>query len=182
VPPQLAKLNENVQNRPTAAAANLNSLSSSLSTNLAIRSIDEPITGDRKEIYKRLQEILVEQINLATQNFQHYKNMGDVANANKFNKSAREAIQDLEMLRNGNARGEPVPLYHYERRTYQSIDSNSDLTDNDLELTIVCAVNLPLPKDYDEKNLTTYVKFEFPFPPVKKVNSLSFHKSKVFFY
>lgn len=59
-----------------------------------------------------------------------------------------------------------MPLYHYEKRSYQTIDCNSDLTDNDLELCIVRAINLPLPKDFDAKHLTTYVKFEFPYPPV----------------
>ena len=47
------------------------------------------------------------------------------------------------------------------------IDSNPDLTDNDLELTVIRAINLPLPKDFEAKHMTTYVKFEFPYPPVE---------------
>ena len=92
--------------------------------------------------------------------------MGDVNNANKFNQIARESIQDLESLKNAYSIGQSVPLYHYEKRSYQTIDCNSDLTDNDLEINIIRAVNLPLPKDFEAKDLTTYVKFEFPYPPV----------------
>lgn len=45
--------------------------------------IDEIITGDRESIYKRLLEDLREQVSIATANFKHFTNMGDVANANK---------------------------------------------------------------------------------------------------
>jgi hypothetical protein len=133
---------------------------------VVIKSSDEPIVGDRKTVFKRLQDDLVEQISLATANFKHFTNMGDVNNASKFNQIARESIQDLESLKNANSIGQSVPLYHYEKRSYQTIDCNSDLTDNDLEINIIRAVNLPLPKDFEAKDLTTYVKFEFPYPPV----------------
>ena len=133
---------------------------------MVIKSSDEPIVGDRKTVFKRLQDDLVEQISLATANFKHFTNMGDVNNANKFNQIARESIQDLESLKNAYSIGQAVPLYHYEKRSYQTIDCNSDLTDNDLEINILRAVNLPLPKDFEAKDLTTYVKFEFPYPPV----------------
>jgi coiled-coil and C2 domain-containing protein 1 len=73
-------------------------------------------------------------------------------------------VQDLDALKSAFEHNGPVPLYHYERRSYQTIDSNPDLTDNDLELVIIRAVNLPLPKDFEAKHLTTYVKFEFPYP------------------
>jgi len=85
---------------------------------------------------------------------------------------ARESIQDLDALKSSFAHGESVPLYHYEKRAYQTVDSNSDLTDNDLELVVVRAINLPLPKDMDAKSLTTYVKFEFPYPPVSAIYTI----------
>lgn len=80
---------------------------------------------------------------------------------------ARESIRDLDALKSAFEHGKPVPLYHYERRTYQTVDCNSDLTDNDLELTIIRAINLPLPKDFEAKHMNTYVKFEFPYPTVR---------------
>jgi hypothetical protein len=85
---------------------------------------------------------------------------------------ARESVQDLDALKSSFAHGESVPLYHYEKRAYQTVDSNSDLTDNDLELLVVRAINLPLPKDMDAKSFTTYVKFEFPYPPVGDLNTI----------
>lgn len=43
------------------------------------------------------------------------------------------------------------------------VECNTDLNENDLELTIVrgIAYNVPNPKEVD-----TYVKFEFPYPQV----------------
>lgn len=158
MPPQLAHLENKVTSLKPSQA-----LSSGVTTKL----IDEqPIQGDRKTVYKRLQDDLVEQIKIATANFKHFTSMGDINNANKFNQIARESIQDLESLKNAYSHGQSLPLYHYEKRVYQTIDCNSDLTDNDLELEIVRAINLPLPKDYAAKDLNTYVKFEFPYPPV----------------
>jgi coiled-coil and C2 domain-containing protein 1 len=78
---------------------------------------------------------------------------------------AKEAMKDLDSLKSAYTHNQPVPLYHYEKKTYQTLDCNSDLTDNDLELTIVRVINLPLPKDFDAKSLVTYVKYEFPYPP-----------------
>jgi coiled-coil and C2 domain-containing protein 1 len=141
--------------------------SHSNSTSSLTRAIVDmpPIEGDRKTVYKHLQDDLMEQIKLATANFKHFTSMGDVNNASKFNQIARESIQDLESLKNAHAHGQSLPLYHYERRSYQTIDCNSDLTDNDLELTIIRAINLPLPKDFTAEDMKTYVKFEFPYPP-----------------
>lgn len=79
---------------------------------------------------------------------------------------AREAVKDLDSVKSAYTHNQPVPLYHYEKRTYQTVDCNSDLTDNDLEITVVRGINLPLPKDFDAKSFTTYVKFDFPYPPV----------------
>ena len=84
----------------------------------------------------------------------------------RFKKIAQESIQDLEALKNADKLNEPVPLYHYEKRCYETIDCNSDLTDNDLEIVIVRSINLSMPKDYKVDNMNTFVKFEFPFPPV----------------
>jgi coiled-coil and C2 domain-containing protein 1 len=132
-----------------------------------------PIQGDRKTVYKHLQDDLMEQIKIATANFKHFTSMGDVNNSNKFNQIARESIQDLESLKNAFAHGQSLPLYHYEKRSYQTVDCNSDLTDNDLEIHIIRAINLPLPKDFTAKDLNTYVKFEFPYPPVTIFKYLS---------
>ena len=165
VPPQLEHSLPNVTARSNVATS---------PSVVVIKSTDlPPIEGDRKTVYKRLQDDLKEQIQLATENFKHFTSMGDVNNANKFNQIARESIKDLESLKNAYSVGQSLPLYHYEKRSYQTIDCNSNLTDNDLELVVVRAINLPLPKDFAAKDLTTYVKFEFPYPPVNKPSKYS---------
>ena len=94
---------------------------------------------------------------------------------------AEESIKDLSALRAAKAHNEQVPLYHYEKRSYQTIDCNSDLTDNDLELTIIRAVNLPLPSGFEPKQLTTYVKYEFPFPQVSRpIETTKYHFVRLF--
>ncbi len=92
--------------------------------------------------------------------------MGDIPNANKFKVTARESIADYEALKNADRLKEPVPLYHYEKRSYDTIDCNSDLTDNDLEITVIRGINYIIPKDYKVDHMNTFVKFEFPYPPV----------------
>ena len=169
IPPQLAHLESN-------KASSLKS-SQVLPSEVTTRLIDEPpIQGDRKTIYKHLQDDLLEQIKIATANFKHFTSMGDVSNANKFNQIARESIQDLELLKNAYSHGQSLPIYHYEKRIYQTIDCNSDLTDNDLELEVIRAINLPLPKDFTAKDLNTYVKWEFPYPPVICFKLITLHR------
>ena len=69
-------------------------------------------------------------------------------------------------MRNADRLNEQVPLYHYEKRTFDKVDCNGDLTDNELELEIIRAINISLPKDMKPDSLNTYVKFDFPYPPV----------------
>ena len=57
-------------------------MESTISTSLVLD--DEPIMGDRKAIFKRLQEDLMQQIKISTANYKHFTNMGDIANANKY--------------------------------------------------------------------------------------------------
>lgn len=44
---------------------------------------EEPLIGDRETIYQRLMGDLKEQVKIATNNFKHFTQMGDVNNANK---------------------------------------------------------------------------------------------------
>lgn len=54
-----------------------------------------------------------------------------------------------------------MPKYHYERKTFNVVKCNTDLTDNQMELSIERGINYGVsnPKEVD-----TYVKFEFPYP------------------
>lgn len=159
MPPQLQSVAKKTNVSLTTSEFN-QSLNSKLADDL-----DIPISGDRNTIYKTLLDKLRQQIEISSDNFKHFTKMGDINNASKFKKIAQESIQDLEALKNADRLNEPVPLYHYEKRFYETIECNSDLTDNDLEVIIVRAVNLSLPKDYKVDHMNTFVKFEFPFPP-----------------
>lgn len=48
-----------------------------------IMDLDEPIPGDRKAIFRRLEEDLTEQIRIAMRNQKNYTNLGDVVNSKK---------------------------------------------------------------------------------------------------
>lgn len=157
VPPQLKQL----QSNNSVTTTTIKSLSQSRATD----DLSIPINGDRDIIYKHLLEKLKQQVELATDSFKHYSKMGDIPNANKFKVTARESIADYEALKNADKLNEPVPLYHYEKRSYETIDCNSDLTDNDLEVTVIRGINYVMPKDYKVDHMNTFVKFEFPYPP-----------------
>ncbi|KOB62060.1 Uncharacterized protein OBRU01_25144, partial [Operophtera brumata] len=51
-----------------------------------------------------------------------------------------------------------TPKFHYETRKFSMVQCNTDLNENDLELTIArgIAYNVPNPKEID-----TYVKFDW---------------------
>lgn len=91
----------------------------------------------------------------------YFKEVGDIASSNKFEQMALNAKKDLDAVRNEFKRGGPVPKFHYETRAFSRVVSNTDLTDNDLELSIINGINYVVknPKEVD-----TYIKWEFPFP------------------
>lgn len=126
--------------------------------------LELPADADRSTVFKHLLGKLRDQISISTESFKHFTAMGDIGNANKFKKIAQESIQDLEALKNAEKLGESVPLYHYEKRFYETIDCNSELGGDDLEITVIRAINLSMPKDYKVDHMNTYVKFEFAFP------------------
>jgi coiled-coil and C2 domain-containing protein 1 len=87
-------------------------------------------------------------------------------NCLRFRNIEKESLQDLAGLLSASKHGNPIPKYHYEKRRYQIVNCNVDLTDNECELAIIRAINLPIPSGMDAKSLQTYAKFEFPYPPV----------------
>ena len=109
----------------------------------------------------------------------YFKEVGDIASSNKFEQMALNAKKDLDAVRNEFKRGGPVPKFHYETRginyviqqqiisiiltlsAFSRVVRNTDLTDNDLELSILNGINYVVknPKEVD-----TYIKWEFPFP------------------
>jgi len=119
------------------------------------------ITGDREEMFSKLEQDIISQVKMCMTNRTYFKEVGDIASANKFEQMALHSKKDLDAIRFAFKRGDPVPKFHYETRAFSRVVSNTDLTDNDLELNILNGINYVVknPKDVD-----TYIKWEFPFP------------------
>ena len=81
VPPQLADKQKKLASPTKNNSAILKKVEAVMASSLLLN--DEPISGDREAIFKRLQADLMQQIKIATANFKHFTNMGDVTNANK---------------------------------------------------------------------------------------------------
>lgn len=54
--------------------------------------------------------------------------------ANDFKVLEQRAIHDLEQLKQSQQKRSKVPVFHYEKRQLNLIQSNNDLTENELEV------------------------------------------------
>ena len=122
---------------------------------------DCAVVGDREEMYSKLEQDLISQVKMCMTNRKYFQEVGDIASGNKFEQMALHAKKDLDAVRFAFKRGDAVPKFHYETRAFSRVVSNTDLTDQDLELSIMSGINYVVknPKDVD-----TYIKWEFPFP------------------
>jgi len=84
-----------------------------------------------------------------------------VANARKFDQLSQHCKKDLTALRYAARETHPLPKFHYETRRFSIVQSCTDLSDSELELTIVRGISYscPNPKDID-----TYIKYDFAYP------------------
>eukprot|EP00092_Neocalanus_flemingeri_P009112 GFUD01009812.1.p1 GENE.GFUD01009812.1~~GFUD01009812.1.p1 ORF type:complete len:808 (-),score=274.71 GFUD01009812.1:294-2717(-) len=119
------------------------------------------MTGDREEMFSKLEQDIINQVKMCMTNRAYFKEVGDIASSNKFEQMALHSKKDLDAIRFAFKRGDPVPKFHYETRAFSRVVSNTDLTDNDLEVNILNGINYVVknPKDVD-----TYINWEFPFP------------------
>lgn len=123
--------------------------------------------ADRDTIFRRLQDDLLRQIQLCARNQQIYEQMEGINNTkyiNEYKNLEKRCSNDLENLRYAFKSGLKPPLFHYERKQMTVIQTNNDLGENDLEITILRGINLPVPSGVSSSALETYVAFEFPYP------------------
>ncbi|XP_045775433.1 coiled-coil and C2 domain-containing protein 1-like isoform X2 [Maniola jurtina] len=122
---------------------------------------DSSISLGDENVMSRLHTQLTAQLKLCLTNRDHYRAMGNIAESNRFEHLAVSVKQDLDVVAVAKSLGDNPPKFHYESRKFSVVQCNTDLNENDIELTIVrgIAYNVPNPKEID-----TYVKFEFPFP------------------
>ncbi|XP_034936610.1 coiled-coil and C2 domain-containing protein 1-like isoform X2 [Chelonus insularis] len=113
--------------------------------------------GTAAEIYENLEKLLVKQKKTCLATRDHCKAIGDVPEYNRWERMALGYSRDLDMLRVRKWDGLPPPQHHYEQRTHAIVKCCTDLTDNDLEISIIRGVNY-------SKEADTYVIYEFPHP------------------
>lgn len=143
----------------------------------------EPKDENIEQMYQTLEEELVAQHEMCIQNKDHFFKLGDVASGTKFEKLAQDTNRDLLVVKNLRQRNDPLPRFHYETRVFSIVRCNHDLTDTDIEVSIVRGVNLPGKAD----DLDSYVMVTFPFPndapqtartrTVKDTNNPEFNES-----
>lgn len=116
--------------------------------------------GTDDEAFRTLERELTDQHQMCVQNKDHFFKLGDVSSGTKFEKLAQEAHRDLLVIRNLWQRNDPLPRFHYETRVFSIVRCHHDLTDNELEVSVIRGINLPGKPD----DLDSYVRVEFPFP------------------
>ncbi|XP_076665307.1 lethal (2) giant discs 1 isoform X3 [Andrena cerasifolii] len=126
---------------------------------MLVSSVDclEEATGMDEQIYENLDSQLLKQIKWCLCTRDHSKALGDVPGYNRWERLALGYKRDLDMLRVRKRDDLPPPQHHYETKTYAIVQSCTDLSDGEIEISIIGGVNYP-------KDVDTYVMFEFPFP------------------
>lgn len=84
---------------------------------------------------------------------------------NRFENLGLAVQRDLDVVRYSRRKDISMPKFHYEKKNFNIVRCNTDLTDNELEIVVVRGINYNVsnPKDVD-----TYVKVEFPLLNVSK--------------
>uniref|UniRef100_T1HIT7 Uncharacterized protein n=1 Tax=Rhodnius prolixus TaxID=13249 RepID=T1HIT7_RHOPR len=126
-----------------------------------IIKISDCIPGTTSEIYIQLLSDLQKQLQMCMETRAHFKAIGDVGSANKFEQLAINTKKDLDTVKIACNKDDPVPRFHYEKRSFAIVRCNTDLNDNEFEISIIQGVNYNVP---NPREIDTYVKFEFPFP------------------
>ncbi|EAT43762.1 AAEL004802-PB [Aedes aegypti] len=113
------------------------------------------------DLNTRLEEQLSKQLIMCRNTRDHHRAMGDVAGTNRFENLALSVQKDLDFVRLAHRKRLPIPKFHYEMKQFNVVKCNTDLTDNEVEVTIVRGINYNVP---NPKEVDTYVKLEFPYP------------------
>ena len=95
--------------------------------------------SSRETMYRRLNDDLIEQIQLCARNQQIYAHMEGDNNATRaieFQNLGQRSSHDLERLKLSSQNPSKKPIFHYEKRQMHLIQFNNDLTDNDLEVSM----------------------------------------------
>jgi len=120
-----------------------------------------PVVGKDSGLLVQLETDLLTQLNVCTTNKEHYKQMGDIANANRFDQLALFTRKDLDVVRSIAMRGDAIPRWKNEIRKFSIIKCCTDLKDDDMEINILRGLSYNV---RDAKTIDTYVRIEVPIP------------------
>lgn len=121
----------------------------------------EGTSGDVALTYTKLEEDLIAQIKMCAETREHFKATGDVASSNRFEQLILHTKKDLDAVRAAFKRGSTPPRFHYENRSFNIIQCNTDINDSDCEVNILRGINFNV---QNPKEVDTYVRVEFPYP------------------
>ncbi|XP_034472804.1 coiled-coil and C2 domain-containing protein 1-like isoform X2 [Drosophila innubila] len=131
-----------------------------LESSFAIVSAEEcDPNDDICEIGVRIEEQLAKQLMMCKNTRDHHKAMGDVAGMNRFENLALTVQKDLDLVRYSKRKNQTLPKFHYEKRSFNIVHCNTDLTDNELEIVVVRGINYNVA---NAKDVDTYVRIEYP--------------------
>ncbi|XP_015916777.1 coiled-coil and C2 domain-containing protein 1-like isoform X2 [Parasteatoda tepidariorum] len=113
-----------------------------------------------EELFETLIKDLTNQLEICRRNKEFFLHLGDVTSASKFEKLALESKKDLSVVQHLKKTNQSVPKFHYETRLFSMVVCNTELADNELEVTVARGINLPGKQD----ELDSFVRVEFPIP------------------
>lgn len=93
----------------------------------------------------------------------HHRALGDVAGTNRFENLAIDVQKDLDIIKLCHRKGSKVPKLHFEKKTFNIVRCNTHLAETEMEIEVVRGISYHVSKP---KDVDTYVKIEFPYPPV----------------
>ncbi|XP_037042405.1 coiled-coil and C2 domain-containing protein 1-like isoform X2 [Bradysia coprophila] len=134
---------------------------SNLEDSFTIVGEEDAVDDDISDISARMEEQLHKQLKMCKTTRDHHKALGDVAGTNRFENLALSVQKDIDILKIARRNKMAVPKFHYEKKAFNIVKCNTDLTDNELEINVIRGISYVVanPKDVD-----TYVKLEFPYP------------------
>ncbi|KAI6657930.1 Coiled-coil and C2 domain-containing protein 1-like [Oopsacas minuta] len=125
------------------------------------------------ELFAELEESCNKQIDLCKTSAAQCRAIMEIGKANQFENLLEQCKRDLMNLKSARDHGYAPPAYHYEARQIPTFNINPEIEPDQCEISVVRCINIPLPKDYESKDLDCYVTFDFPFPSHEEPQTLS---------
>ncbi|XP_066516809.1 coiled-coil and C2 domain-containing protein 1A isoform X2 [Hoplias malabaricus] len=132
------------------------------------RSRSSPLSPRSAQQYTQLMDLLKQQHEKCLGYSQQFTQMGNVPETARMEKLAEDCMNNIDLLKKAHAKGLPVPRYHTEERTFNTVKINPNLTTSDMVLTIIKGINLPTPPGVSANDLDSTIRFEFPFPSAEE--------------